>query len=104
MTDLEVYLVGLRGSLGEAFQVDQARFGADTGQYYMIKTRDSRFWFLAQTRNKRGTFKGLQVDWYDDKRGPSKAKIKNQMMGPPWRKVEEKDVPEQVIRRFKDKL
>jgi hypothetical protein len=93
---------GLR--VDEGFQITQARFGADTGQFYMIKTRDSRFWFYAMSRNKRGTYKGLHVTWYDDKRGPSKAVTKNEMMGSPWRKVDKKDVPPKVMAKFEAKL
>ena len=88
----------------EGSDITENRFGAEEGQFYMIQNRDSRFWFYAISKNKIGSYKGLQVVWYDDKRGPGKAVTRSQMMGSPWVKVDKKDVPVKVMTRFDDKM
>lgn len=87
-----------------SYTIKDPRFSADLGQYYHLSGSDWKTWFYTISKNKTGTYKGFMVTWYEDKRVPSKAAIKSEMMGSPWSKVDEGEVPQKVLQRIKDRL
>jgi hypothetical protein len=74
------------------------------GKYFEYRLSNSYWWFHPLSRNKRGSYRGLKVVWYFNKRVPSKAVIDNVDIHRSAKPVSEKDIEPEVIERFKDKL
>ena len=78
--------------------------GSYSGGLYLLKTASSGdYYFLAMSPNKKGTWKGLQVDTVPGKRLPRKAVVKNQFGLDMWRRIDPKDAPSEVIERFAER-